>query len=101
MVCFFVTLTGFIHIQMLFCLPHLQFALLIKVEDAFFEVVHLAEDQGLIKHSVVASQQRHSFPLQDFFSLPNTCIREKQMLKMILFFCETKFLQSLYLSYVL
>lgn len=45
----------FINIQTL--LSHLQFALLIKVEDAFFEIVHLAEDQGLIKHGVVTPQQ--------------------------------------------
>lgn len=38
-------------------LPHLQFALFIEVEDAFFEVMHLAKDQGFIKHRVVAPQQ--------------------------------------------
>lgn len=54
-VCFTITLISFINIQML--LSHLQFALLIKVEDAFFEIVHLAEDQGLIKHRVVTPQQ--------------------------------------------
>lgn len=51
--------------------PHLQFALLIQVEDAFFEVVHLAEDQRLIEQSVVTPQQGQSFPLQDLLSLPN------------------------------
>lgn len=50
---------------------YLQFALLIKVEDAFFEVVHLTEDQSLVKHCVVTPQQRHSLPLQDLLSLQN------------------------------
>lgn len=63
------------HIQTSFCLPHLQFALLVQVQDAFFKVVHLAEDQRLIEHGVVAPQQRNSFSLQDSFSLPNICIK--------------------------
>lgn len=50
--------------------PNLQFALLIKVEDSFFKVVHLTEHQSLIKHSVVAPQERHSFHLQHLLSLP-------------------------------
>lgn len=35
---------------------YLQFALLVKVKDAFFEVVHLAKHQSFIKHSVIAPQ---------------------------------------------
>lgn len=45
------------------CIDHhlyLQFALLVEVKDAFFEVVHLAEYQSLIKHSVITPQQQHS-----------------------------------------
>lgn len=38
------------------CGFYLQFALLVKVKDAFFEVVHLAEHQSFIKHSVIAPQ---------------------------------------------
>lgn len=48
---------------------YLQFALLVKVKDAFFEVVHLAEHQSFIKHSVVTPQKQNSLLLQDFFSL--------------------------------
>lgn len=78
----------------IFCsASHLQFALLIKVEDAFFEAVHLAEHQGFIKHSVVTPQQRHSLPLQDLLSLQNICIRKrkKKLVKKIVFpthFCH-------------
>ncbi len=53
---FFSTFTVFGQIQTFFCLHHLQFALFIKVQDALFEVMHLAEDQGLIKHSIVTPQ---------------------------------------------
>lgn len=60
------------HIQLLLCLLHLQFALLIKVEDTFFEVVHLAEDQSFIEHRVVTPQQRHRFHLQDLLPLTTT-----------------------------
>lgn len=63
--------------------PNLQFALLIKVEDSFFEVVHLTEHQSLIKHSVVAPQERHSFHLQHFLSLPNKS-RNKTANKLVL-----------------
>lgn len=50
---------------------HSQFPLLVEVEDAFFEVVHLAQDQGFVKHSVVAPQQRQCCPLQHLFPLKN------------------------------
>lgn len=46
-----------------------QFALLVKVQDALFEVVHLAEHQSFIKHGVVAPQEGHSLLLQHFLSL--------------------------------
>lgn len=61
-------------------LTNLQFALLIKVENAFFEVVHLAKDQGLIKHCVVTPQQGHSLLLQDRFSLPKNELHKKAKL---------------------
>lgn len=53
-----------------YLISYLQFALLIEVEDAFFKVVHLTKNQGLIKHSVVTSQQGQSFLLKDGFLLP-------------------------------
>lgn len=43
MISTFITSIGYIHSQTMCSLFHLQFALFIKVEDAFFEVVHLAE----------------------------------------------------------
>lgn len=52
-------------------ISNLQFALLIKVKDSFFEVVHLTEHQSLIEHSVVAPQERNSFYLQHLLSLTN------------------------------
>lgn len=48
---------------------YLQFALLVKVKDAFFKVVHLAEHQSFVKDGVIAPQQRHGLLLQHLFSL--------------------------------
>lgn len=65
------------YIFRLWRLAHLQFAFLIQVEDAFFEVVHLAEDQGFIEDRVVAPQQWHGLALQNLFPLQHICKKAK------------------------
>lgn len=56
---------------------YLQFALLVQVKDAFFEVVHLAEHQSLVEHGVITPQQQHSLLLQDLFPLQTYAITKK------------------------
>lgn len=60
---------------------YLQLALLVEVQDAFFEVVHLAEHQGFVEHGVVTPQEGHSLLLQDFLSLEIWKYKKKRKLK--------------------
>jgi len=56
---------------------HLQFALFIQIQHSFLEVVHLAEHQGLVKHSVVTPQKGQCCLLQDLLLLSHKRQKER------------------------